>query len=213
MGDQQGSEIGVVNDFHYNSLQQAIEPLAMYRVDNRISRITLKIDLNNADQSIAWIEKTWKKHFPSALLDYSFLDSQIEEQYQSEKRFSKIFLCFSVLSLLIACFGLYGLISYATIQKTKEIGIRKVLGATVRGIVLMLSTDLLKLVALAFLVAAPVSWLIMNSWLQDFAYRTTIGWWMFAVSGLSVLIIAFITISFRSIKAAIANPVKSLRTE
>lgn len=213
MGNQQGSVIGVVKDFHFNSLQQAIEPLAMYLLDDRFSRITLKVDLTKANQSITWIEKTWKKHFPSALLDYSFLDSQIEDQYQAEKRFSKIFLCFSVLSLLIACFGLYGLISYAATQKTKEIGIRKVLGATVNGIVLMLSTDLLKLVALAFLVATPVSWFIMNNWLQDFAYRTSISWWMFAVSGLSVLVIAFITISFRAIKAAIANPVKSLRTE
>jgi putative ABC transport system permease protein len=213
MGNQQGFVIGVVKDFHFNSLQQAIEPLAMFLREDRFSRITLKVDISKARQSIAWIEKTWKKHFPSALLDYGFLDRHLGEQYQAEEQFSRIFLYFSVLSLLIACFGLYGLISFAASQKTKEIGIRKVLGATVNGIVLMLSRDFLKLVGLAFLVAAPLAWLIMNNWLEDFAYRTNISWWMFAVSGVSVMMVAFITISFQSIKAAIANPVKSLRTE
>jgi putative ABC transport system permease protein len=130
MGDQKGMVIGVINNFHFNSLQQAIEPLAIYPVDERFSRITLRVDVKKADQVIALIENTWKKHFPSALFDYNFLSQQIKEQYLSEERFFKIFLSFSILSLLIACLGLYGLISYTIFQKTKEIGIRKVLGAT-----------------------------------------------------------------------------------
>ena len=213
MGDQKGTVVGVINNFHFNSLQQAIEPLAVYPVDERFSRITLKVDIKKADQAVQLIENTWKKHFPSALFDYDFVSQQIRDQYQAEERFSKVFLCFSVLSLLIACLGLFGLIAFTTSQKTKEIGIRKVLGATANGITLMLSKDFLILVALAFLIAVPIAWYIMNGWLEDFAYRANISWWMFGISGFIVIAVSFITISFRAIKAAIANPVKSLRTE
>ncbi len=212
MGSRNGTVTGVVKDFHFNSLQQAIEPLAIYPGED-FSKITLKADVTKASQSIAWIKNIWKKHFPSALLDYNFLDVTLGKQYEAEERFSKIFLYFSILSLLIACLGLYGLISYAALQKTKEIGIRKILGATANGIALMLSKDFLKLVVLAFVIATPMAWYIMNKWLQDFAYRTDISWWMFAAAGLAVVLIALITVSFQAIKAAIANPVKSLRTE
>jgi putative ABC transport system permease protein len=213
MGGQQGVVKGVVNDFHFSSLQDMIQPLAIYPLETRFSRITLKIDHANATKAIASIQKTWKKYFPAALLDYDFLDKQLGEQYANEERFSRMFLYFSILSLLIACLGLYGLISFAAVQRTKEIGIRKVLGATVNGITYLLSKSFLKLVGLAFLVATPIAWWIMNSWLQDFAYRTRLSPWMFAIAGLLVTVIAFITISFRAIKAAITNPVKSLRTE
>jgi putative ABC transport system permease protein len=213
MGDKKGIVAGVINNFNFNSLQQAIEPLAIYPVDERFSRITLKVDIKKTGQVIRLIEKAWKKYFPSALFDYDFVSEQIKDQYQSEERFSKIFLCFSILSLLIACLGLYGLISYAVIQKTKEIGIRKFLGATVNGIALMLSADFLKLVVLAFIIASPLAWYFLNKWLQEFAYRTTISWGMFAIAGLAVLLLALLTVSFQAIKAALANPVKSLRTE
>ena len=213
MGNQKGIVVGVVKDFHFNSLQQAIEPLAIYLRTGNFSRITLKIDIKKASEAVAVIEKTWKKHFPSALFDYNFLSRQIEKQYRADVRFSEIFLYFSVLSLLIACMGLYGLISYAAFQKTKEIGVRKVLGATVYGIVFLLSKDFLKLVVVAFFISTPITLYVMNSWLQDFAYRTDITWWMFAGAGVLVLLIAGITVSFQAIKAAIANPVKSLRTE
>jgi putative ABC transport system permease protein len=213
MGDQKGIVVGVTNNFHFNSLQHAIEPLAIYPLDNSFSRITLKVDIKKANQVIALIESTWKKHFPSALFDYDFLSQQIKEQYRAEERFSTIFLYFSILSLLIACFGLYALTSYTIFQKTKEIGIRKVLGATVNGIAAMLSADFLKLVVFGFVVAAPLAWYIMNSWLQHFAYRTTISWWMFAIAGSAVLLIALLTVSVQSLKAALSNPVKSLRTE
>jgi putative ABC transport system permease protein len=213
MGNQEGKVIGVVKDFNFSPLQHLISPLAIYPLENRFSRITLKTDISKPAVVTAWLQKTWKKHFPSALLDYDFSDSQFEAQYQAEERFAKIFLYFSVLSLLIACLGLYGLIAYTTSQKTKEIGIRKVLGATANGIAIMLSKDFLKLVVLAFVVATPLAWYIMNKWLEDFAYRTSIAWWMFAAAGSIVILIALITVSFRAIKAAIANPVRSLRTE
>jgi putative ABC transport system permease protein len=213
MGNQKGIVRGVVNDFHFNSLQQVIEPLAIYPMEGRFSRITVKVDLTKADQSIAFIEKTWKKFFPSALFDYNFVDEQIGEQYAAEKRFAKIFLYFSVLSLLIACLGLYGLTAYSASQKVKEIGVRKVLGATVHNLAILLSRDFLKLVLLAFVIAVPVAWYIMNNWLTDFAYRINISWWMFGAAGLLVFVIAIITVSFQVIKAAVANPIKSLRTE
>jgi len=213
MGDQPGMIIGVVKDFHFSPLQQEIGPLAIYPITERFSRITLKADVSKPTAVTTWIEEIWKKHFPFALFDYSFYDSQLASQYQAEERFAKIFLCFSIISLLIACLGLYGLVSYATSQKTKEIGIRKILGATVNGIAIMLSKDFLKLVIVALLIAIPIVWLVMTNWLRDFAYRTNISWWMFAAAGSIVVLIALMTISFQSIKAAIANPVKSLRTE
>jgi putative ABC transport system permease protein len=213
MGTQKGFVVGVTNDFHFSSLEQTIEPLAIYPVDARFSRITLKVDIKKADQVIPLIENIWKKHFPAALFDYDFVSQQIKQQYQSEERFSKIFLYFSILSLLIACLGLYGLISYTIFQKTKEIGIIKVLGATANRIAVMLSGDFLKLVLFACFISVPVAWYIMNKWLQNFAYRIHLSWWMFAAAGLLVLLIAFITVSFQAIKAAITNPVKSLRTE
>lgn len=213
MGDQQGMVIGVVRDFHFSPLQQLIGPLALYPIEERFSRITLKADVSNPSAVTALLEKTWKKHFPSSLLDYDFSDNVLEQQYQAEQKFAQLFLYFSILSLVIACLGLYGLIAYTTTQKIKEIGIRKVLGATANGIAIMLSKDFLKLVVLAFFIAAPVAWYVINKWLQNFAYRITISWWMFGAAGIIVLLIALVTVSFRAIKAAIANPVKSLRTE
>ena len=213
MGDQQGKVIGVVRDFHFSTLQHLISPLAIYPSGDRFSRITLKVNISKLPEVTAWLEKTWKKNFPSALLDYSFSENVIGEQYQAEEKFSTVFLYFSILSLVIACLGLYGLISYTTSQKTKEIGIRKVLGANASGIAAMLSGSFLKLVLLACIIATPVALYVMNEWLQDFAYRTQITWWMFAAAGLFILFIALLTVSFEAIKAAIANPVKSLRTE
>src|SRR4030095_10538040 len=146
MGDQPGKVIGVVKDFHFSTLQHLISPLVIFPSQDRFSRITLKVDVSKLPQTTAWLNKTWKKNFPSALLDYSFSENVFEEQYREEAKFSTIFLYFSILSLVIACLGLYGLISYTTTQKTKEIGIRKVLGASVNGIAAMLSGGFLKLV-------------------------------------------------------------------
>jgi putative ABC transport system permease protein len=199
MGDQQGEVTGVTNNFHYNSLQQPIQPLTIYPLQNHFSKITLKVDMNQAKQIISFIQTTWKKHFSSALFDYDFVSRQIKRQYESEERFTTIFFYFSLLSLLIACLGLYGLISYTIFQKTKEIGIRKVLGATANNIAAMLSAGFLKLVLLACFIAIPVAWYVMNRWLENFAYRINISWWMFSAAGLIVVLIALITVSFQSV--------------
>lgn len=213
MGDQQGMVIGVTKDFNFSSLQQEIEPLAIYPADQRFSRITLKYDTQHTPEVMAFLQRTWKEHFPSALFDLDFISQQIRQQYLAEERFSKIFFCFSILSLLIGCLGLYGLIAYTITQKTKEIGIRKVLGASVSGIVTMLSGSFVRLVVLACLISIPLSWYVMSKWLEDFAYRIQISWWMFLCAGLAVLLIALATVGARACRAAVVNPVKSLRTE
>jgi putative ABC transport system permease protein len=213
MGGQKGIVIGVVNNFHFNSLEQAIEPLAIYPVDRRFSRITLKVDLGKTSQALTLVKEVWKKHFTSALFDYDFVSQELKQQYLAEEKFSKIFFYFSILSLLIASLGLYGLISFTIFQKTKEIGIRKVLGATASRIAVMLSGSFLKLIIIASFIAMPIAWYAMNQWLRGFAYRITLSWWMFGVAVSLVLVVAILTTGFRAIKAAVANPVKSLRTE
>jgi putative ABC transport system permease protein len=213
IGDAKGIVVGVINDFHFNTLEQPIEPLAIYPSNNYFSRITLKVNMQQPDKVIALIENSWKKYFPSLLFDFDFVSQQVKEQYKAEERFSNIFLYFCLLSLLIACLGLYGLISYTVFQKTKEIGIRKVLGATSGRIAIGLSGGFIKLVLVACMIAIPIAWYMMNKWLEDFAYRIHLSWWMFMVAGLLVIFIALLTVSVKAIKAAIANPVKNLRTE
>ena len=146
-------------------------------------------------------------------LDFSFMDEQFNKLYTAEQKTGQIIIMFALLAILIACLGLFGLVTYAAEQRTKEIGIRKVLGANVPNIVTMITRDFLKLVLIAALIAFPVAWWAMNKWLQDFAYRVNLSWWIFIAAGLLTIVIALATISFQAIKAAIANPVKSLRTE
>ena len=150
---------------------------------------------------------------PGEPFSYSFMDEQFNNLYATEQKTGQIFITFAVIAIVIACLGLFGLVTYAAEQRTKEIGIRKVLGATVTNIISMLSKDFLKLVLIAALIAFPIAWFGMNKWLEDFAYRVNIGWWIFCTAGLLAVLIALITVSFQAIKAAIANPVKSLRTE
>ncbi|GAB2591568.1 ABC transporter permease [Spirosoma areae] len=213
LDNRPGTVVGVVRDFHVSSLQHTIEPLALSPRDGYFSRIAVKIDPEKAGQSLRVLKDVWATHFPVALFDYAFADEQLGEQYRAEERFSSIILVFSILSLVIACLGLYGLLAYSTSQKTKEIGIRKVLGATVNGLAVMLSQDFLKLIVLASVIATPIAWYIMRRWLQSFAYRIAMEWWMFAGSALLVLGIALLTVSYQTIKAALMNPVKSLRSE
>lgn len=208
-----GEVIGVIKNFHFSSLHDRIEPLAMHPVSPRFSRLTLNANVSNAGAATASIEQVWRKHFPSALLDYSFFDAQLGEQYRAEGRFAKIIMYASAMSLLIACLGLYGLILHASSQKVKEIGIRKVLGASVNGIALMLSKDFLKLVVISIFMAVPLAWYIMSTWLENFAYRIAIAGWMFVAAGFMVVIIALVTVSLEAIKAGLTNPVKSLRSE
>ncbi|MBA3673889.1 MAG: ABC transporter permease [Chitinophagaceae bacterium] len=214
-GGREGKLVGVFNDFHFESLHQRILPLVFFvsRNPGGYNRISMKIAGSNIPDALAHIENTWKKFLPEVPYDYKFLDDNFEKLYESERRQKIIFAVFACIAIFIACLGLFGLSAFAITQRIKEIGIRKVLGASVTNIVTLLSTDFLKLVAIAAVIAFPLAWYAMNTWLQDFAYRINIPWWVFLLAGIIAALIAFATISLQAIKAAAANPVKSFRTE
>jgi len=207
--------IGVVKDYHIYSLQHKIEPLVMQLPRNAEDRAIIYVRLgeHHLSQSLVYVEQTLKKFDPGATFDYRFLDKNFAAQYRAEQKQGEVLLAFTILTICIACLGLFGLITFTVGQRVKEIGIRKTLGASVGNMVSLLTGSLLKVVLVAMLVAIPLSWLVMNKWLQDFAYRITMSWWMFAAAGLLAVLVAIMTISFQAIKAAITNPVKSLRTE
>jgi putative ABC transport system permease protein len=206
--------IGVVKDYHFESLHQKIAPLILANA-NKFggSKAAIKINGSNLVTAIPVIEKTWKQFDSKDEFKYSFLDDIVAQQYKSEQTAQKIFTAFSILAILIACIGLFGLVMYATFQRTKEISIRKVLGATAGNIIVILSKDFIKLVVISGLITCPIAAWAIHAWLQSFAYRINVNWWVFVIALLAVISLAFITISFQSIKAAVANPVKSLRTE
>ncbi len=205
--------IGVINDYHQKSLRYPLEPLILQPFYGTYNPISIKVNTANLTTTIADIKAKYSAFFPGNVFDYYFLNEKFDAQYKNDQLFGKAFSIFAGLAVLIACLGLLGLSLFATTQRNKEIGIRKVLGATVTNIVLLLSKDFIWLVLVAFIIASPLAWLVMHSWLQDFAYRINIEWWVFAVAGLLSITIALATISFQAIKSALANPVKSLRTE
>lgn len=208
-----GKIIGVLKDFHFQSLQETVKPLNM-RINLRgTGAFTLKIEAKNVPATISAIQSRWKVLAPERPFNYVFVDETFNKQYAAEVTFGNLFVNFAVLAIFISCLGLLGLASYSTIQRTREIGIRKVLGASVSGIVNMLSQEFLILVLISSLIAFPIAWFTMHSWLQDFAYRISISWWIFVFAGVLALVIAFTTVSFQAIKAALTNPVKSLRSE
>lgn len=204
--------IGVVKNFNFESLKQSIGPLALFLNDG-YGLASFKVKTADLDPLLKSIEAKWKAMAPGMPFSYRFLDESFNEMYRDEQRVGKIALTFAVLAILIACLGLFGLAAFVAEQRTKEIGIRKVLGASVNGLVALLSKDFVKLVVIAFVIAAPVAWYFMNKWLQDFEYRIEVNWVVFVIAALIALFIAVITISFQAIKAALANPVKNLRTE
>jgi putative ABC transport system permease protein len=204
--------VGVVRDFNYSSMHNHVGPLIMEWSDNWGS-IAIRVNTQNISSIINSVETKWKSMVPAQPFNYSFMDADFNNIYIAEQRTGKLFITFAVFAIFIGCLGLFGLVTYAAEQRIKEIGVRKVLGASVAGIVTMLSKDFAKLVLIASLIAFPVAWLAMDKWLQSFAYRTGISWWIFIIAGAAAIIIALITVSFQAIKAAIANPVKSLRTE
>ncbi len=208
-----GRVVGVVQDFHFKSLKENIEPLTLRIELGRTGRLTVKLKPDDIGKTVASIEEKWKTTVPNEPFDYYFLDEYFDRQYRADQRFGNLVFNFSLLAIIISCLGLLGLAAYSTIQRRREIGIRKVIGSSVMGIVELLSKDFLKLVGIAIIVASPLAWLVMNSWLKDFAYRIEIQWWVFAFAGISALLVALLTVSFHAIKAALANPVKSLRTE
>ena len=212
-GTREWDVVGVVEDYHQKSLRYPMEPMIFMPFYGTNNAISVKLAPGELPRTIAEIKKKYDAFFPGNLFDYTFLDETFNRQYENEQLFGKAFGIFAGLAIFVACLGLLGLTMFATIQRTKEIGVRKVLGASVSSIVLLLSKNFLKLILLSSLVAFPLAWWAMNSWLRDFAYRINIGWWIFILAGASALFIALATISFQAIKAAIANPVKSLRTE
>ncbi|MEH6680568.1 MAG: ABC transporter permease [Sediminicola sp.] len=210
---KQGEVIGVVKDFNYLSLHQRIEPLAIRLEPNSSRYITLKVKSSNLPATINGIGKTWSALVPHRPFLFSFLDESFNRQYDADFKFQKLFTVFSFLAILIACLGLLGLATYTAMQRTKEIGIRKVLGADVSTIIALLSKDFLKLVLIAIVISVPFSWYAMHRWLESYAYQVEVKWWVFAASGIVALLIAILTIGFHAVKAANVNPIKSLRTE
>ena len=207
------SIVGVVSNYHHQGLQKAIDPMILLLRPNTRSYYSIKMGSSDVQKTITSVQKVWRKYFPADPLNYFFLDETFNQQYKSDALFGKVFAVFAFLAILIACFGLLGLSAYNVLQRAKEIGIRKVLGASVQNILLLLSRDFLKLILVALVLAVPVGWFIMHEWLQDFAYRIDIAWWVFAVAGIISLCIALLVISLQAVKAAVENPVKSLRAE
>jgi putative ABC transport system permease protein len=203
--------VGVVKDFNFSSLQYNISPVIM-KLGNDNGSLSIRVNTANIPALLNQVQHNWQ-NLTSARMQYSFMDQDFNALYRSEQRTGTVFIVFTILAIVIACLGLFGLAAYAAEQRTKEIGIRKVLGASIANITGMLSKDFIKLVCIAIVISSPLAWYAMNKWLQDFAYRVDFKWWVIAIAGGGAILIAFITVSFQSIKAAIANPVKSLRSE
>lgn len=210
---QKGVVIGVVKDFHLRSLQDPIRPVSICLNPGYCDLVYATIDGHRVPETLAAVQAKWKQLLPDRPFSYFFLDEFFDRQYRSEIRFGQLFLNFAILAIFISCLGLMGLAAYSTLQRTKEIGVRKVVGASVGNIVILLSKDFLQLVGWAFLVAAPLTWFFVNGWLQGFAYRIGGYWWIFGLAGLTALVIALLTVSFQAVRAAFVNPVNSLRSE
>lgn len=211
----EGQVVGVVKDFHFKSLRSEIEPLILTprQTHPRMAYISVKLGGGNIPEAMAAIEATWRKHSPGRPFHYFFLDQAFDQQYRSDEQVGRTFGVFTVVAILIACLGLFGLAAYSAQQRTREIGIRKVLGASVANIVTVLSVDFLKLVVLASVVALPVAWLAMRRWLENFAFRTKIGVELFIAAVVLALLIAFVTVAFQAVRAAFVDPVRTLRYE
>jgi putative ABC transport system permease protein len=204
--------IGVIKDFNFNSLREVVTPMGLFLEENK-GNMAMRINGNNIPGLVSQIEDRWRAAAPGQPFAYSFMDDDFNALYKSEQRMGNISLSFSLLAIFIACLGLFGLAAYAAEQRTREIGIRKVLGATMGNVVTLLSTDFLKLICISVLIAFPFAWWAMHRWLLDFAYRVDIGWQVFVLAAVLSMGIALITVSFQAVKAALANPVKSLKAE
>ena len=205
--------IGVVADYHHEGLQKSIAPMALILRSGPPAYYSVRIDAANTPQTLTAIKKVWDSYFPADPYHYFFLDEFFDHQYAENQRFGTVFGLFAGLAIIIACLGLLGLSAYNVIQRTKEIGIRKVLGASVQNLLFILSRDFLLLVAVAFVIVVPLAWWVMDNWLRSFAYRVQIGWWTFAIAGALAFSIALLTVGLQALKATLANPVKNLRTE
>jgi len=210
---KKGKVIGVVQDFHYKSLHEKVTASVIQLYPQVAFKVAIKLKTADIKNTIASVNKTWNKFSPAYPLDYQFMDESYGKMYKSEEKLSDLLWIFTIMAIFVGCMGLFGLAAFSAEQRVKEIGIRKVLGASAENIVALLSKNFIGLIILSLLIASPIAWWAMNKWLEDFAYKTAIEWWIFALAGLGALLIAILTISFQSIKAALANPIKSLRTE
>jgi putative ABC transport system permease protein len=211
-GNQEVTIKAVVKDFNQQSLKEMPEPIAFFNQPANIY-YTIKVNMTGIEKLIPGIEKTWTSHYPGNPFNYFFLDDFYNEQYRPDKRFSGLFLAGSILAIIIACLGLSGLSAYAITRRTKEIGIRKTNGARILQVLILLNKDFVKWVGIAFIIAVPVAWFAMKKWLENYAYRTELSWWIFVLAGVIAVVIALITVSWQSWKAAARNPVEALRYE
>lgn len=205
--------VGVVKDFHLQSLHEAVQPCFIAARADLYRQAGIRLAGQDVPQSLRQIERSWQKFYPNQVFDPTFLDGTLAQYYETETLISRLVDTASLVAILIGCLGLYGLVTFVVIQRTKEIGVRKVLGASVTSLVALLAKDFLKLVLVAFVIAVPLGWYLMNQWLQGFAYKTRVEWWYFGLAGLAMLGVALVTVSFHSIKAALVNPVQSLKSE
>jgi len=209
----EGEIVGVVQDFHYQSLHEAIQPFVLINRPDIVDYISVKINPNDVGTTVDFLKTTWQEVIADASFGYFFLDNTFAALYAQEEQLSNAILSFSFVAIFLACLGLFGLSLFTAERRTKEIGVRKTLGATIWDIVLLLGSDFTKLVLLALILAFPVSYLIMNSWLSDYAYRIEISWWLFAIGAVFVLGVSWLTVSWHSVRAATQNPVESLKSE
>ncbi|MBU1822333.1 MAG: ABC transporter permease, partial [Bacteroidetes bacterium] len=205
--------VGVVKDFHTQSAKEGIAPILITSVEKFFWSGSVKIKSQNLPQTVEKVKAAYEKVFPEVPFDGKFYEESIENYYQAERQMGLLYRTFAGLTVFIACLGLFGLAAFTAEQRTKEIGVRKVLGASVVSITTLLSRDFLKLVLVSIVIATPVAWYLMQNWMEDFQYRIGIEWWVFVVAALLALAVAFLTVSFQAVKAALMNPVKSLRSE
>jgi putative ABC transport system permease protein len=207
--DHKGTVVGVVKNFHYASMHNPIAPLVMVYTSMKPMSVLVKID----PKQIKQVQDTWHSYFPDMPLNSNFLDADFNSTYQKDMTTIRLFNYFTILSILIACLGLYGLAYLVAMQRTKEIGIRKVLGAAFQQLLVLLAKDFIKLIAIASVLAVPLAWFIMNKWLNGYAYHISVSWWLLVAPVLAILLITLLVISYQTIKVAVTNPVKSLRSE
>ena len=210
---KEGQVIGVVKDFNYKSLYEKVETAVLQIFPDAAVKVAVKMNTTDAENTIAQVGEVWNQFTAEYPLEYKFLDENFEEMYKAEDKLKLLLGIFTGLAIFVGCLGLFGLAAFSAERRKREIGIRKVLGASVENIVVLLSKDFLKLVLLALLIASPIAWYFMNDWLQDFAYRIDIGWYVFAIAGISAISIALITVGFHAVKAALRNPVSNIRTD
>jgi hypothetical protein len=205
--------VGVVKDFHSTSLQQEIPPLIIASNKEEYSVVGIKLKQGDIKNTISRIEKIWSRVYPEYVFEYQFMDQKIAAFYQQENKLSHLYKIFAAIAIILSCLGLYGLASFMAVQRIKEVGIRKVLGASVQNVIYLFSKEFVILISIAFIIATSISWYFMDKWLQGYVYRIRLSWWIFIAGGLISLLIALITVSSQAVKAAMTSPVKNLRTE